>query len=144
MADGHFGCRYCSRNVFAFDAPAVLYLMVHNAYAALKIGVTNPTRSRTDRLRQHTDRGWHVIATWDITTGEAAWKIEQEVLRWWRNDLAAPATLTREDMPHGGWTETAALLFVDPDATIGRVNASMAALPGFPCASAATNDDSAD
>ena len=65
------------------------------------------------------------MRTWDVATGVQAINIEQSILRWWRDDLGAPYALTKDDMPQGGRTETASLLWVDIDDTLARIQSEM-------------------
>ncbi len=69
--------------------------------------------------------GWRVVATWDLDTGDDAEVVEEGILEWWRNELGAPAAIVKDDMPQGGWTETASLLWVDIDATRARIQAEV-------------------
>jgi hypothetical protein len=63
-----------------------------------------------------------------MTTGDDAFDVEQSGLHWWPTTIGAPAALTAQQMPQGGWTETASLVHVDIDATIRRINAEVARL----------------
>lgn len=54
--------------------------------------------------------------------------VEQSVRRWWRDVLGAPEAVTAEDMPQGGYTETASLFHVDLDETAARIDAEVNAL----------------
>lgn len=93
-------CRYCHSD-FPFAGPAQVYLVSDGL--AFKIGICAPG---SDRLRQHKRWGWTLCWLIDVPTGDAAWSVEQGVLRWWRNDLQAPAVYTAGDMPQLGATET--------------------------------------
>ncbi len=98
--------------------------MSNTDYQAAKVGVTT-TASRTDRLDRHTQEGWQLIQTWDVATGADAEDIETSILRWWRDDLEAPEAMTPDDMPQGGYTETAPLVLVDLDETVARIQAEV-------------------
>ena len=93
-------CRYCHSD-FPFAGPAQVYL-VSDSFA-FKIGICAPD---SDRLRQHKRWGWTLCWLIDVPTGDAAWTVEQGVLRWWRSDLRAPAAYSAGDMPQLGATET--------------------------------------
>ncbi len=117
MSRGH-GCRYCHNKQFIMK-PTHVYLMKHSGLGALKVGITlqNPAKMKGKRkhprFREHQLSGFRVVRTWDFTTGEQAFNVEQEVLRHWREDLDAPACVTPEQMCHhgstccAGYTETA-------------------------------------
>lgn len=116
------GCKFCSDSSFNYDAPGIVYLMFNTDYQALKIGITTK-HSRTDRIRDHELKGWSLVKKWDTESGLEAEIIESAVLAWWRDSLGAPQALTRSQMPSGGHTETAALIFVDELTTIEVVEA---------------------
>ena len=117
------GCRFCAIRGLDFSVPGVVYLVVHNAYFAVKIGVT--TGAAEDRLITHRREGWVGHQQWHVPSGDAAIEIERSVLEWWRNELHAPQALTREQMPRGGWTETASLRWVDLAETASRIDAAV-------------------
>jgi hypothetical protein len=64
-------------------------------------------------LERHKKLGWNVFAVQDLDTGEEAYKLEEEVLDWMRNDLHLPGYLLSEQMPQGGHTETVDSLEID-------------------------------
>ena len=113
---GQRGCSHCSKHGFDFIAPGAVYLIEHDAFDALKIGITSATTVR--RLKQHTSRGWRLVARWDFDLGRDAYELEQAVLDWWRNDLDAPEGVGRDDMAQYGSTETASRIFVSADETV--------------------------
>ena len=96
--------------------------MVSTDFQALKIGITTK-ESRTDRIRDHELKGWSLVKKWDTETGLDAELVESATIRWWRNSLGAPQALTSSQMPSGGHTETAALIYVDQKTTIEVVEA---------------------
>ena len=96
--------------------------MGNTDFQALKIGITTK-ESRTDRIRAHELKGWSLIKKWGTETGLGAEIIESAILKWWRHSLGAPVALTRNQMPSGGHTETAALVYVDQKTTIEVVDA---------------------
>jgi hypothetical protein len=102
-------------------APGIIYLLRHPELFCLKVGIST-TAARIVRVDAHAKTGWNVIRTWDTPTGDDAEQVEQQILDWWRNELGAPAALTKAEMPAGGWSETAALIHVDVDWTILRIN----------------------
>ncbi len=121
------GCRFCAPMGIDYAAPGVLYLLSHPEYFAVKIGVTTTT-ARMNRVGQHELQGWRVEGVWSIKDAASAKELEQLVIRWWRRDLGAPLALTKSEMPHGGHSETAALIHVDIDDTINRITRLIAEL----------------
>jgi len=112
IQQGNGGCKTCADNGIDYSAPAILYLLSSDLHFSLKIGIT-ATNSVTDRLAQHIRRGWDVAATWNLRDGFFAEEVEQKVLKFWRDVLGAPPSVPKEDMPQGGYTETASLLHAD-------------------------------
>jgi hypothetical protein len=53
--------------------------------------------------------------------GELALAVEDNILNWWRAELALPAYLGKQEMPQGGWTETVDSAEIDLAATIRRI-----------------------
>jgi hypothetical protein len=124
VMSGGTGCKTCSDSTFSYDAPGIIYLM-HNAdYAAIKIGITT-TAARTNRIHEHQRSGWTLFARWDTPTGLDAEIIEEAILRWWRTELHVPVALRPEEMPTGGFTETAFISHVDVDETAFRIEELM-------------------
>ncbi len=120
VSQGGGGCRSCSDSSFAYDAPGIVYLMKSEAFASIKVGITTE-KARTDRIRDHKRGGWELIEKWSTPTGFDAEIIESAILNWWRVDIGAPSSVRREDMPSGGFTETAALMHVDIEDTKQRI-----------------------
>ncbi len=112
-------CRWCSMTTSGFRPaePAVVYLITHTEYDAVKIGIMNEGNSR---LALHQRHGWRIVTT-VRAPGEVAEAIECEILTWWRVGLCLPRWLGREEMPQGGWTETVAACDVDLGATMRRI-----------------------
>ena len=121
------GCRYCAKRGFDYTAPGIVYLIVQQDLQAVKVGVTTE-KSNNDRVADHQKHGWSVERTWGTPTGETAMDIEQDILDWWRDTLGAPEALTADDMPQGGFTETASLFHVDLDETTARIEEMVKAL----------------
>lgn len=121
LQNGQGGCKYCATVGLDRTAPGIIYLLRHESFQVLKIGVTTEA-ARRDRLDDHERHGWEVIHTWATDNGGDAETVETAVLRWWRFDLGAPEALQQDDMPQAGHTETAALVFVTVDDTVEIVN----------------------
>jgi hypothetical protein len=120
VTQGGGGCKACSDSSFAYDAPGVVYLLLNETFSAVKIGITT-TSARTNRIRDHERAGWTLQKKWHTKSGFDAELVETAILSWWRNVLGAPVALKREDMPSGGFTETAPLVHVDLAETALRV-----------------------
>ena len=124
---GH-GCRYCNGGPFS-PSPTTFYLMRNPKLGALKVGITvEQSRSRRHnerRLRDHSKCGFITVKTWVFPSGEIAHKLEQEVLRHWREDLGSPRRgfLTKGDMHAGGHEETASTRKVGLKRTIDYIEA---------------------
>ena len=106
------GCKFCSPSGIVYDAPGLIYLLQHEDFFALKIGITT-TATRVNRINQHKEHGWVLIRQWSVLTGEQAEFVETDLIVWWRDVLGAPIALTKQNMPQGGFTETSSLLHVD-------------------------------
>jgi hypothetical protein len=111
---------------FKASQPAVVYLITHTAYKAAKVGVGDTPGTR---LAEHSRRGWQLVAMFQVTA-QTAIEIEAGVLHWWRSELGLPPHLVRDQMPQGGWTETAALNSIDLAATVMRICQLAVPAPG--------------
>lgn len=127
IRNGSGGCRFCCPRGFNSDVPAVVYLVAHKRLRAAKVGIG---RAAGNRVEQHRKLGWYVL-TCEPVPGKRALAIEENILGWWRTELALPAYLSKGEMPQGGWTETVDLDEVDIAATIERIRA-LAAVTGEP------------
>jgi len=114
---GSGGCRWCRNSGFKAADEAVVYLITHIGLGAVKVGITD---SSGGRLKKHSTRGWQVLCTVRVA-GECAMLIEDEILGWWRDDLALPPYLGPQDMKQGGWTETVSVEGIDIAGTIRRI-----------------------
>ena len=121
IQQGHGGCKGCAAFGIDYTAPAILYLMTHEEFFSIKVGITGST-SMTDRIGVHEQKGWTLVRSWSTSTGFEAEEIEGKVLSYWRDVLGAPASVQRDEMPQGGWTETASLLFVEQDETCSLID----------------------
>jgi hypothetical protein len=93
-------CRYCN-STFPFASEADLYLVTDGT--ALKIGIAAPG---SGRIATHRRYGWLHLWSIRFVTGDAAYNMEQAVLRWWRDALALPPAYATSEMPQEGATET--------------------------------------
>jgi hypothetical protein len=124
ILSGAGSCRFCAdRGSFSVTQPTDVYLLHHDGFAALKVGVAN---QGSLRIAGHERHGWKLIKTWPCEDGATALFIERQVLRWWRHDRLAPEAMRPSEMPQGGFTETAAVLFVGLELTLQFLESSFA------------------
>lgn len=114
------GCRACAKFHFNPIAPALIYLLIHEQLGAVKVGVTS-TDSRSDRIQQHSRKGWELVGSWDVAYGRRAEEIEEEILSWWREEIGAPQAVEAESMRQGGATETAPLALISLTETATKI-----------------------
>lgn len=120
IRSGQGGCRSCANYGFDPTAPAFAYIVVSEAFSAVKIGVANEGSSR---LREHARYGWHLHerndnpSLWPCNTGRTALDLELDVLRWWRREKKAAPALEPGDMPQKGASETVLIEAIHPDET---------------------------
>lgn len=107
-------CRYCNSS-FPFDGEAELYLVADSR--AMKIGCASRGGKR---VADHVRMGWAEVWRLGTETGDAAYALEQGVLRWWREELSAPAYYARKDMPQWGASETIAWEAVQPSSVLSK------------------------
>ena len=105
IQQGRGGCIYCAKAGIQYDKPAYLYLLSHEIYQSIKIGISGKTAINS-RLEAHKKYGWEVFKTKDLATGVDAERVETSVLNWLRTELHLGIHLSKEFMPQGGWTET--------------------------------------
>lgn len=123
---GQLGCVYCANRGIAPDAQAIVYLLLHESWNAVKIGIA---LRGSDRLATHAARGWEPVRVWDGLNGDQARSIERHVLGLWRSDqLLLPVGVPMDLMPDGGYTETAPLHLVDVSQTVGLINSMLDSL----------------
>lgn len=117
-------CRYCSYKPgfkkFSEQRPAILYLVVSRRLQAAKIGVSYSADSR--RIEQHVEEGWRVEKSWKLSSGADAKLLESRIIRKWRDK--GVRTLKKEQLPQGGFTETALLTDIDLGRTVASVRPS--------------------
>jgi formylmethanofuran dehydrogenase subunit E len=99
------GCIYCADVGFNLLQPAYFYLMFHPEMGSTKVGIGGKS-TRNDRISTHRKYGWELYKSLDLPTGEFAYELEQEILKWLRIDLGFGNFLLPELMPQGGHTET--------------------------------------
>jgi recombinational DNA repair protein (RecF pathway) len=99
------GCKYCSTLGLDFTLPAYIYLITHEELGAHKIGISG-VHAKEDRLNDHAKSGWKLYKRKNFESADQTYEIEQEVIRWLRQDRGLPPHLSLNEMPQRGWTET--------------------------------------
>ena len=89
-----------------FDSPGLVYLMNNQSLNALKIGIASNS-STSDRIKAHENREWGLLRRWEFPSTWQAFQIEQKVISWWRDELELGNGVVPEQMPQGGFSETA-------------------------------------
>lgn len=135
-------CQKCATHGMSFGAPAVVYLLCHDDFEALKVGIASQV-SRTDRLEYHQFQGWKLIKVWETPTGFHAAAIEREILDWWRDELGAPVLLTKKQLPQGGHTETVSYSRVGVTETVKKIRRAVAVANRNPHAYVASEHETA-
>lgn len=102
------GCKFCAEIGIDYTAAGYVYLITHQGMQSHKIGIanTNPRKKYYDRLLQHESKGWITVSRHEFSTAEIAMSVEQEFLKWVREDLGLGVYLSQKEMPQGGYTET--------------------------------------
>jgi hypothetical protein len=106
------------------DAPALVYLVAHTGFGAVKVGVSEPAGSR---IAHHRRQGWQLVAAF-LVTARAAAAIEADILNGWRR-AGLRSVLSAAQMPQGGWTETVAADGINLAADVARA-CELALAPG--------------
>jgi recombinational DNA repair protein (RecF pathway) len=120
---GGGGCPNCADWGFAFDKPSYVYVVTNSSLNAHKVGIANVAKQKkSDRLHRLNNHGWEVVQRWDFAEGAIALKIEAEVFKVIRKDLAIPQFLEVGIMKYGGETETMDANLIDLTTLIGIVS----------------------
>jgi len=111
LQQGYVSCDKCSKRGCwkADDSKAGVYLLKNDQLQAVKIGVFRET---SRRIKDVTKGGWQLIFLRQELDPQVAYEVEQEIVRMWR-DAGIPIGALQEEMPRGGYTETAPLSFVN-------------------------------
>ncbi len=99
------GCKYCATLGMDFTLPAYIYLITHEEFGSHKIGISG-VHAKEDRIKDHAKNGWKLYKRKNFETADQTYELEQEVLRWLREDRGLPPHLSLNEMPQRGWTET--------------------------------------
>ena len=118
------GCAHCAKYGFDPTASALIYLIENEDLEAVKVGIAGTDRVY-DRVQIHAAHGWSLIGKWETSSGYMAMSVEDVILKFWRDDLELPIAADPNEMPQGGWTETAPLLQTDIAATISLLELAL-------------------
>ncbi len=80
-------------------------MITHEELGSHKIGISG-VHAKEDRLNDHAKSGWKLYKKKTFESADRTYEIEQEVLRWLREDRGLPPYLSLHEMPQRGWTET--------------------------------------
>lgn len=98
-------CSVCAEFGLKLEEPAYVYIMVHETYGSIKIGISNNS-ARPNRIKSHASDGWVLFKQIDVPNGAIATEIETKTFIWLRNDLGLGVHLSKEMMKQGGYSET--------------------------------------
>ena len=111
MQQSGSGCKFCKIGGFDFNKPAIVYLISHKKFGAYKIGVAGADE-KNFRLRKHDKNGWVLYRQRKFLTGLEAFKVEQDILKWFLKKDISPY-VAPELMPQGGSSETVGASEID-------------------------------
>jgi hypothetical protein len=80
---------------------AILYILYSPVHKAIKIGISDISGRR---FASHRTKGWILVKYWHFFERDKARTVETLVLKTLRDRYGY--YLTKEQMPHGGYTET--------------------------------------
>jgi len=83
------GCPSCTGYGFSSDMPGYLYLIAHEDWSLLKVGISNVPQSR---IGLHETRGWHLIDQVGPMPGNDVHDLEQKILKVLRSRKVGPPT----------------------------------------------------
>lgn len=113
IKSGQGACRFCADWGIDYSAKGFIYLMTNQKLGAHKLGIGNTNRSKGTRINQHKKHGWVLYRQLNFDITDEAFKIEQIVLNWLRNEKGLATYLSEFEMPQGGYTETVNALEID-------------------------------
>jgi hypothetical protein len=80
---------------------AILYILYHEEFNAIKIGIADIANSR---FKAHRTKGWKLVSYWHFFERDKARHVESIVLKTLRERHGY--YLSKKDMPQSGYTET--------------------------------------
>ena len=99
------GCSTCADWGLTYNEPAYLYILQHDDYQSIKIGISNDD-AEPNRVRIHERDGWKHHKSFFFATGQIAEDLENAVLNWLRQEKSLGAHLSKDQMKQGGYSET--------------------------------------
>jgi hypothetical protein len=96
-----FGCPKCASKGYLTSIPGWVYLMVHEPWNLIQVGITNYP---DQRLKKHGKSGWQLLDLYGPISGQKARDLETRILRYLRtNELTLHSSKT--DFKFDGYTE---------------------------------------
>lgn len=99
------GCSVCAEYGLKLENPAYVYIMFHDAFNSIKVGISN-NDARPNRIKSHASDGWQLFKKIDLPNGAIATDIEAKTFNWIRRELGLGVHLSKEMMKHHGYSET--------------------------------------
>lgn len=99
------GCSVCAEYGLKLENPAYVYIMFHDAFNSIKVGISN-NDARPNRIKSHSSDGWQLFKKIDLPNGAIATDIEAKTFNWIRRELGLGVHLSKEMMKHHGYSET--------------------------------------
>lgn len=122
---GKAGCMACRVSLSLPGRSAGLYVMVHEEFRAVKVGIGVLRHDLFPRVRAHEQRGWVEVTRWvGFDDVRVVAGVERLVLQRWR-DEGLSGFVERSLMPQGGWSETAPLALVNVEDLVGMVTVAL-------------------
>ena len=108
------GCPNCTTAGFKPALATYYYVIENDEKFALKVGISNRL---SGRLRTHKGNGWKVRALLLFELGSDAYSLEQQMLKWIRQDRQLPPAFERGL----GWTETVPMFSLTEEEILEKV-----------------------
>jgi hypothetical protein len=121
------GCPSCAKTGFNPSKPAMVYVLVHKQFNAIKVGITNTDSPHRLKLLYQT--GWRRACSYVFPEGIQAESVEKKFFRHVRQVLGVPAFLDASKMRRtGGWTETMDLDLMPETKVVSELERAIAEL----------------
>ena len=98
-------CKYCFHAGIKYAEPAYLYLIYHEEFRSIKVGISN-IEAGLNRVEAHKKNGWTEHKSFNFDTADEAEYFEAMLLKWIRKERGLAVHLVRGMMPQGGFSET--------------------------------------
>jgi hypothetical protein len=99
------GCSVCAVHGLKLENPAYLYIMVHDEFYSIKVGISN-NNAKPNRIKSHASDGWKLFKQINLPNGAIATVIESKTFNWIRIELGLGVHLSKKMMKHHGYSET--------------------------------------